>query len=374
MNSDVLSKYKQIDTPSLLIDKQILLKNIADMQKKCDAMGIKLRPHTKTHKSPDIAKMQLAAGCSGITVAKAGEAEVMAEHGIKDIFIANEVVGRQKLERLALLSGKVKLSFAVDSIENIHEIDEVFGSAGQRANILIEIETGENRCGVTSKEYMKELLNAVGGSKNIDLLGVCTHEGFTYKAKSKEHCLELFVECQKSVLEYAAMAKELCKSPMVVSVGATPTAWHATSVLDGITELRPGTYALMDVGQANALNDFSRCAATILLSVISKPTADRVVCDAGAKGLTMQKRPEGICRTDGFGSIVGSHGASAAGMYDEHLIINDKDLCAALTIGDKIEVIPNHICPVCNLYDELVLVENGKIDRVLPVACRGMLK
>lgn len=373
MNHNILSKYQEVDTPALLINKDILLKNIQDMQDRCDRLGVLLRPHIKTHKSPDIAKMQLAAGAAGITVAKLGEAEVMAESGISDIFIANQVVGAQKIKRLIDLSRKVKLIFGVDSVENIQEIDRAFGDAGLRANVLIEVDTGELRCGITSKERMEQLVDALAKTKHIDVLGVFTHEGFVYKAKSMEHCLEQFVTVQEEVLEYAKMAENLYKGTPIVSVGATPTAWLAESILPGVTEIRPGTYALMDVGQANAINNYDRCAASVLVTVLSKPTHERIICDVGAKGITAQTRTEGICKTQGYGRIKNTD-AHGSGVYDEHMIINNEDISKLLKVGDKIEIIPNHICPVCNLYENIVLVSNGAVDSIIPVTCRSKMQ
>jgi D-serine deaminase-like pyridoxal phosphate-dependent protein len=317
--------------------------------------------------------MQLSAGACGIAVAKTAEAEVMAANGIEDIFIANEVVGRQKFERLAALSKKVLLSFGVDSAEAVRQIDDVFAARGATARLLIEVETGENRTGVTTVQGMRELAAALGQAQNVELLGVFSHEGFTYKARSREECLLQFEQCQKRTLEFADIVRGLCRSEPVVSVGATPTAWLAQSVLPGVTELRPGTYALMDAAQGAAIGTFDRCAASVLVTVISKPTGERVVCDVGAKGITAQTRPEGICKTTGYGLVRNSDFITASSVYDEHMIINGQGLSDLVRIGDKIEIIPNHICPVCNLYEEIILVEGGKIVGSIPVACRGKL-
>ena len=373
MSRSILSKYQEIDTPALLIDKDILLKNIEDMQHRCNKLGVLLRPHIKTHKSPDIAKMQLDAGASGITVAKLGEAEVMADNGITDIFIANQIVGAQKIKRLIDLHRRTNLIFGVDSVENAEEINRAFADAGEYANVLIEVDTGELRCGITSKERMQELVKALGKAQNIHVLGVFTHEGFVYKATSPEHCLEQFVKVQEEVLEYAKLAESLYKDTPIVSVGATPTAWLAKSILPGITEIRPGTYALMDVGQANAIGNYDRCAASVLVTVLSKPTHERVICDVGAKGITAQTRADGICKTQGYGRIKNTD-AHASGVYDEHMIINNEEVSKLLSVGDKIEIIPNHICPVCNLYEDIVLVSGGRAVGKIPVTCRGKMQ
>jgi D-serine deaminase-like pyridoxal phosphate-dependent protein len=372
--SSAKSSYQGIDTPALLIDKDILEDNIRFMQSKAQALGIALRPHTKTHKMPSIAKMQVAAGAAGIAVAKVGEAEAMAAAGLTDIFIANEIVGEQKLARIRKLGESIDISFGVDSVFAIRQIDKVFAGARNKAHVLVEIETGELRSGVVTTEQFLDLLAALHDSEQIEFRGVFSHEGFTYKAADKAECLRQFVACQERTMSFAALAAQNGFPCLTVSVGATPTAMLATHVKAGITELRPGTYVLMDVAQGNAIGTYDRCAATVLTTIISKPTAERLIGDAGAKALTQQTRSAGICQTEGFGYIKGSAGVFVHAVYDEHTIIYDKVLNRELEIGDKIEIIPNHICPVCNLYDEAYLVSGGAVIDTLSVDCRGKLR
>ena len=367
-----LSPYQSIDTPALLIDREILLRNIGDMQRRADSFGVALRPHTKTHKCPDIAKMQLDAGARGIAVAKPGEAEAMASAGLSDIFIANEVVGAHKLERLRSLSGSIRLSFGADSLEALEQIETVFSSSCP-AHVLIEIETGERRSGVADPAQFDALVDFLKQARHIVFEGVFSHEGFTYQAATQAECLRQFEESQRRTLDFAHRASARGLPCRTVSVGATPTAWLAQGLLPGVTELRPGTYALMDAAQGNALGSHERCAATVLTAVISKPTPERLIGDVGAKGLTAQTRPAGICKTDGYGIVKGTDVHPFA-VYDEHLILYSAALHDALRIGDKIEIIPNHICPVCNLYDPALLVSGGQIVRVLSIACRGRLQ
>lgn len=368
-----LSPYQALDTPVLLIDRDILMRNIADMQQRADSFGVWLRPHTKTHKCPDIARMQLAAGASGIAVAKPGEAEVMAEAGISDIFIANEVVGVQKLERLRALGERIDLSFGADSLEALLQIEKVFSRSSRPARVLIEIETGERRSGVVKPAQFDALIDFLEKAQHIIFEGVFSHEGFTYQAASRQECLAQFEASQQRTLDFARRAAARGLPCRTVSVGATPTAWLAQRLLPGVTELRPGTYALMDAAQGNALGSHERCAATVLTTIISKPTPERLIGDVGAKGLTAQTRPAGICKTNGFGIVKGTDVHPYA-VYDEHLILYSAELHDALQIGDKIEIIPNHICPVCNLYDQVLLVADGKVLQTLSIACRGRLQ
>jgi len=367
-----LSLYQEIDTPALLIDSDLLTRNIGYMQAKASDLGVFLRPHIKTHKSNYIAKLQIKAGAVGIAAAKIGEAEVLARAGIKDILIANQIVGENKLERIKKLSQSINVSFGLDSIEALNQAEKVFCNAEKKAQVLIEINSGENRSGVDTHEYFIKLLAQIKKCKHIEFLGVYSHEGFTYNSQAIEECLKTFEITQNITLEYASLAKNAGFECKIISVGATPTALLCTKLKDGITEMRPGTYVLMDMGQSNAIGTRSHCAATILSTIISKPSQDRIVSDVGAKGLTMQSRQHGICKTNGLGLIKGTD-TYISNVYDEHAIIYDENLSKTLSIGDKIEIIPNHICPVSNLYDKAYLVSKGKIIKAIKISARGQM-
>lgn len=374
------SAYTMIDTPSLLIDKDIMLNNIKQMQKKADDLGVSLRPHTKTHKMPYIAKLQREYGARGITVAKTGEAEVMADNGLDDIFIANEIVGDMKWERIAKLAGRIKIAFGVDSAVAVKGIERIFAKVGQEAVIRIEVETGENRSGVTNEMQFQEILTALKACPHVHLEGIFSHEGHSYGAPTVAACQELFIKAQELTLHYAELARAAGFNIAVVSVGSTPSLMHSGKLLPGITEIRPGTYVLMDVGQGNCIGSYNNCAATVLTTIISKPAPDRVIGDSGAKALTAQSRGQGLCHTVGKGFIKGTadadgkNGIYVDNVYDEHTIINSAKLHELVEIGDKIEIIPNHICPCCNLYDQAYLVSKGQVETTLKIACRGKIQ
>jgi D-serine deaminase-like pyridoxal phosphate-dependent protein len=367
------SKYGCIDTPALLIDYDLVMENLCYMQEKADRYKVNLRPHTKTHKMPELAKLQVNTGACGITVAKVGEAEVMAEYGLQDIFIANEIVGTAKLERIRDLNRKVKMRTGVDNEYQIDQIEEVFQDEPKKLEVLIEVEVGENRSGVITDEQLIKLAGYIKGKKGISLKGVFSHEGHSYKAKDVAECRKIALESQQRTLRAANLLQDLGFAIDTVSIGATPSLMHS-DIIEGITEIRPGTYIFMDVGQGSAINDFSRCAATILTSVISKPTEERIVLDAGAKALTSQTRMGGICETSGYGLVKNSDNVRLSGVYDEHGLIYNKEYSNYIELGDKIEVIPNHICPACNLYEIAYLVSNGEVLREIPILCRGKIR
>lgn len=372
----MLSKYQNIPTPALLVHQDIMMNNIEKVQKMADVVGVKLRPHTKTHKTPEIAKLQVKAGAVGIAVAKTAEAEIMVENGLRDVMIANEPVGSDKMERIAKLSQKAEITFGVDCVQHIKDADRVFANFSIPAKVMIEIEVGENRSGVVEEETLREIARAIKESKHVQLKGIFSHDGFSYKASNQDDARMCGIKAQKRTLQMAEILISEGLNPDVVSIGSTTSVLLGCTILPGITEIRIGTYVFMDASQALAVEDknFSTCAATILLSVISKPTKKRVVFDGGAKALTMQKRTQGITENKGLGIIKDSGGETLDGMYDEHSIVNSEYINENLKVGDKVEIIPNHICPVVNLYRKMYLVSQGKMLGTYPILCSGAME
>lgn len=367
----ITSPYSYLETPSLLIDRDVALANIEMMQKKADSLGLKLRPHIKTHRMPYFAKLQMEAGACGIACAKIGEAEVMAANGIGDIFIANEVIGEDKYERLRELSRHIHVRIGIDNEVQLGQMEKVFAAEERPLEVLIEYEVGEVRTGVTNDEQLIRLVNAIKQCRHVVLKGIFSHEGHTYKADSIEDCCSKAKAAYEKTVRAADIIRGMGVDIDTVSIGATPSGMNGHS-FEGITELRLGTYVFFDVGQSNAIHDFSHCAATVLASVISKPEKSRVVLDTGAKALVSQNRPTGICATAGFGAIKGAENITIENLFDEHGVLNSEKFSKLVNVGDKVEVIPSHVCPTVNLYDTAYLVSGGKVIETLPVACRGM--
>lgn len=367
--------YMELDTPALLIDRERLLKNLADMQAYADQRKVALRPHAKTHKMPEIAKLQLRQGACGIAVAKVGEAEAMAQNGLTDIFIANEIVGRPKLERISRLAqAGVRISFGVDAPCQATAAEGVFCARQVTVPVLVEIEVGENRSGIVAEADFLQLLDTIKHCPHLRFAGIFSHDGNSYRAKSIPHLKEIAQGAQQRTLRFAKLARARGMPCETVSYGATPTFMNQVDILPGVTELRPGTYALMDASQGHAVGTLERCAATVLASVISKPTAQRVILDVGAKGLTMQTRTVGVCATPGLGTVFEYPDVHIDAVFDEHAIVSNPRFHACVQIGGKVRVIPVHICPVCNLYDRAYLVSGGEVVGELAIACRGKLQ
>lgn len=366
--------YLELDTPALLIDKDIMLNNCRIMQDYANRNNVALRPHTKTHKMSKLALMQEELGAKGITVAKVGEAEVMAYKGLKDIFIANEIVGEAKLLRICKLAEAIDISFGLDSIAQADLIEKAFEGSKKQAVVLIEIEVGEERSGVIEESTFIELLNHLKQCKNIHLKGIFSHDGHSYAAQTVEACKEIHIEAQKRTLRFARLAAEMGFPLETISIGSTPSMLHDFPILDGITEIRPGTYIFMDASQANAYGSLERNAATVLTTVISLPTRERVITDVGAKGITAQTRSKGFTSTKGLGLIKGWPEVSIFDVFDEHAIIYNKKFHDSIKVGDKVEIIPNHICPVVNLHETAYIVSNGEVVDEIAVDCRGKLR
>ena len=365
-----MKSYLELETPALLLDKTLMEVNVRLMMDKAQRWGVKLRPHTKTHRTPVVAKIQVAQGASGITVAKVGEAEVMAEAGLDDIFIANEIYGDTKFQRLRELHRRIRIAVGVDNREQVEALGRHFGAEAKPLEVMIEVETGEDRSGVLTPEEGLRLAELIAGTPGIKLRGLFTHEGHTYGAADTAECVSRMTKSQQDILAVARHLRDHGIAVEEVSIGATPSLLHG-DVLPGVTEIRPGTYIFMDAAQGHAISDYSRCALSVLATVVSKPTPERIVVDAGGKALTSFTRTQGICYTPGYGIVKGFGDLRIKKVYDEHGVILSTDAHAKLNIGDKIEIIPNHACPTCNLYDKIHVIENGVVTDEWPILCRG---
>ncbi len=261
----------------------------------------------------------------------------------------------------------------MDTPFQVQEAQRVFAGNDVPAEVLVEIEVGENRSGIIEEEDFTALLEEIRKCGDVRFRGIFSHDGNSYDAENINECRKIARDAQKRTLHFARLAQDRGMPCEVVSYGATPTLMNVVEILEGITEIRPGTYALMDASQANAIGTFDRCAATVLTTVISRPTTERVILDVGAKGLTMQARSQGICSTPGLGTILEYPDTHIHQMFDEHAIIYDRSFRDTVSIGDKVRVIPVHIWPVCNLYDSACLLSGTEVIDEIPVLCRGKM-
>ncbi|ULO09794.1 alanine racemase [Paenibacillus sp. 19GGS1-52] len=365
---------KDLDTPVVMIDATKLAGNISRMQEKVDRAGIALRPHAKTHKTPEIAAMQLASGAVGITVAKLGEAEAMAAAGIRDILIAYPLVGAQKLERLVRLVKDKKnvIRVAVDSVEVAAGISAAALQAGEVIEVWLEIDPGYGRVGLQLGEALIAAAGSMLNLPGIRLTGVMTFAGQSYDAITDEELLQT-VRKECAIAVEAAAALRVLGCPIEhISVGSTPAS-RFVSAMEGVTEIRPGTYVFGDLTQVKAKAlQLEECALSVLVTVISRPTPERAVVDAGTKVFTVdgEDSPLGT----GRGYVVGHPEVKVEWFNEEHGVLYLPPDERKISVGDKLEIVPVHCCAVVNNFDEISMIRENEFEHNLTVAARGKVR
>ncbi len=359
-----------LDTPALLVDLDILEINLKDMGEYCASHGIKLRPHTKTHKTPEIARMQLQHGACGITVAKLGEAEMMARAGLDDIFVAYPIVGASKLNRLVELARKVRITVSTDSREIARNISDAAARGGITIRMLAEMDAGLRRCGVQSVAELVELSRDMASLPNVDFLGFMFFPGH----------IRLRPELQAASLGEIEAKLEEAKDALrrsgievrEVSGGSTPTALQS-HLMSSVTEIRPGTYVFNDVNTAMmGATDLSHCALTILATVVSRAVKGRAVVDAGSK--TLASDPCINKEHAGIGHVLDCPGLFLQSMSEEHGHLNVEHCDRIPAIGDRLRIIPNHVCTAVNLHEELWGIRKDEVVEHWRISGRGLVR
>jgi D-serine deaminase-like pyridoxal phosphate-dependent protein len=364
------SIYDQIDTPSLLIDHAKMENNLLQMAELCKSRNIKLRPHIKTHKIPQIALRQIKLSNNGIAVSKLGEAEVMLRSGIRDIVIANEIIGQQKILRLSKLMQQGEITICVDSVTGIRQLDEYLYTGGKRLKVLIEVDTGMNRCGVSKIDQASNLIQEIDNSSKLTFSGFLSHSGNIYAASSQHFLERIAVDEATQIAAYANHFKSQGIPVNTLSIGSTPSKIHLDKI-EGITEFRPGNYIFYDYIQVCLkVASIEECALTVLATIISRPAKDRVVIDAGSKCLGLDRGAHSNQLTNSFGYIKEYPHAVIERLSEEHGILKvDKN--EVFEIGSKINIIPNHSCAVTNMFDEAYIIENAKVKDIWRIEARG---
>jgi len=311
--------FQQFDTPALLIDLDRLEANITRMAALAKRHGVKLQPHTKTHKCAEITKMQIVAGATGITCAKLGEAEVMTAAGLDDILIANEIIGEPKFKRLLDLSNKANICVAVDSVFGAKSLNDALTQAKQTLDVVIEINCGQNRAGVLPGEAALQLAKEIAQFKQLHLRGLMTHGGHVYNETTLEGIAKVGREEGRVMVETAELLRRNSIPVETVSVGSTPAAQYCAAV-PGVTEIRPGTYVFCDLTQVDLFAcELEDCALTVLATVISCPAKNRAVIDAGKKALTSD--PRGRSGKDGGHGWILEKQVAITRLSEEHGVI-----------------------------------------------------
>lgn len=343
-----------LETPAVVIDLDIVERNLRRWQDYCDRHGIANRPHIKTHKVPELAQRQRELGARGLTCQTLGEAEVMAAHGFDDILLTYNILGTPKLNRLAALHEQIRVRVGCDSEIALAELERASTNPDRPFEVVVECDTGAARCGVVDPEAAVALAERLDGTPGLRFAGI-----FTYPPKRRPEAARSFFQATLERLEAKGLEAE------IVSFGGTPDMWQAHE-LDQATEYRAGTYIYNDLMQIDAgsarLED---CALTVLSTVVSRPEHGRGVIDAGSKSLTSD-----LGGLSGYGRILEYPDAVIHQLSEEHGHVDFSSSSRHPGVGERVRVIPNHVCPVSNLVEHVHGLRDGRIERRFAVKAR----
>jgi D-serine deaminase-like pyridoxal phosphate-dependent protein len=352
----------QVDTPSLLLDAKALHANIQRMASYFADRTCKLRPHFKSHKCTRLARLQMDAGAIGITCAKLGEAEVLADAGIKDILIANQIVGPIKAARLVALAKLTSPMVAIDSELNARAISDAAVAAQVKIRALLEINIGMNRCGVAPGSAALALAQVLATLPGIQFEGLQGYEGHSVDLRDPAERVEQSGIAHKKLIDTRRLLERSGIPLKIVSGGGTGT-YDLAGNLEGFDEVQAGSYACMDWWYSDIRPEF-RQALSLLATVTSRPRPEMIVIDVGRKGTGAEF---GLPRVKNFAD------AKVLALSEEHTTIS-VPADSAVKVGDRLEIIPSHGCTTSNLYREFVVYRNGIVEDIWPIEGSGRLR
>lgn len=361
----------ELETPVLTVDMATMEANVEEYMAFADAHDVDLRSHVKTHKNPELARWQSElAGGSGIVCQTLSEAEVMATNGVDDIYLSYMVVGERKLERLVWVANKLdRFATTVDGPDTIRPLQAVAADRNATIGVILEVDVGLHRTGVAPGEPAVEAAQLIADQPNLEFRGLLAYEAHVKskaetRSEYERYCAEAMAVTEETVelLESAGIAVP------EVKVGGTATSMYS-GTHPVVTEINPGMYPFMDVGELEHRPfdvDKADCAATVVSTVISTPTDDRAVVDAGSKALSMDKpqRPVPKHRDD----------VAYVNASEEHGWLDTSESETTFAVGDRIEFIVPHVCTTINLYDRFVGTRDGRVEELWEVQARGKLK
>ena len=359
-----------LDTPALLIDLDIMERNLARMADYARQHQLRLRPHTKTHKIPALGRQQLALGAVGLTVAKVSEAEVMLDTATADLLVAFPTFGAAKLARLVEVARQTKVTMALDSLDVARPLSAAAHAAGVSIGVLAEIDVGLGRVGVDAGPQLVELARGLQQLPGLTFEGLAFYPG-QIKKLDDEGRAEI-----AHVGDRLAQALDLLRAQSIacpiVSAGSTPT-WAHTHEFPGVNEMRPGTYIFNDRNTVlSGACGWEDCAVTILTTVVSTARPHQMILDGGSKTFSSDRLANAQEVT--FGKILEAPEARFHKMNEEHGFV---DLTAAgrkFSVGDRVRVLPNHVCVAVNLHEKVYGIRGETVESVWPVAGRGKLQ
>ena len=352
---------EKLDTPALLLDLEAFERNLARMAAFFADKPATIRPHSKTHKCPQIAWRQVESGAIGITCAKVSEAEVMADAGVRDILVANQVAGWSKIDRATDLAARCELMVAADNEGNVQELAEACAAKGVTLRVLVEVDVGMGRCGVAPGKAALDLARQVAAAPGLQLAGVMGYEGHLVMVKDPAERAARVRLAFEPLAETIALLEQNGLPLSIVSCGGTGT-YDITGTLPFVSEIQCGSYVVMDATYQKIQPEFET-ALTVLTTVVSRPVPERVVVDAGLKAMSSEF---------GWPVVLDAEGVAVRHLSEEHGVL---DLVEPGDIdcrpGDKIRFLPSHCCTTINLHDTFHVIQDGKLVDLWPIAARG---
>lgn len=362
-----------LDTPALVVDLDIMERNLAKYHRYAKEHTLALWPHTKTHKTPELAKLQMQYGSPGVTCAKIGEAEVMAANGIPRVLVAYPVVGPWKMERLISLAKKIDVTVALDSFESAQKISNAAHKAGIKIDVLLEFNVGMNRVGLETPEEVVAVGKKMTALPGINLVGLTCYPGNVW-VKPADMPAQM-KKLDEKVHARVDAARKAGLPTGRVSGGSTPTALWSHLVRD-FNEIRPGQYIFHDLNEVYlGIATIETCALRVLATVVSTSVTNRVIIDGGSKTFSsdrLHNPPEGV--RPGFGHIVEYPDLWLEKMSEEHGHIDASGASKRPRVSERVTVIPNHVCPCVNMHDVMHGVRNGKVEAVWRIQGRGKVQ
>jgi len=360
----------ELDTPALIIDLDIFERNLARVARYASEHDLRLRPHTKTHKIPAIGKLQVASGAVGLTVAKVGEAEVMLTSGTPDLLIAYPVIGRSKLERLAEVARKTRVTVALDSVLAARQLSEAARQAQVSFGVLAEVDVGLGRVGVNPGEELLQLVQAIEQLPQLTFEGITFYPGHIKKLgeEGAEELKELGRTVQSMLADFHKAGIEV----RIVSGGSTPTLFRSHEV-SGLSEIRPGTYVYNDVNTVrSAACAWEDCAVSILTTVVSTARKGQMIIDGGSKTFSSDRVADSAQLS--FGRVIEDPDCVFHKMNEEHGFVDTRAAQREFSVGDRVQIIPNHVCVAVNLHEQVYGVRRGTVEQTWKVEGRGKLQ
>jgi len=364
--AEIGGKLGDVDTPALLLDLDAFEHNLQRMTFAVRGAGVRLRPHAKSHKCPEIALRQIQAGAVGVCCQKVSEAEAMVAGGVANVLVSNEVVGPRKLARLAGLARRARVGVCVDNAANVAALDAAAGEAGAKIDVLIELNVGANRCGVEPGAAALALAQAVTAARNLRFAGIHAYHGSAQHLRSvadRRTAIGLAVRkarATRTLLEDSGIDVEV-----ITGAGTGTFPFEAASGV--YNEIQPGSYVFMDADyNANDWSDLPQFEQSlyVLTTVMSTPAPDRVVVDAGLKASSVDS---------GMPQVVGWPGVEYVKASDEHGVLKVAAGARAPELGERLRLVPGHCDPTVNLYDWIVGVRGDKVETVWAITARGAL-